>query len=152
EMDDNNRQLDKYKNSLLKLRVKETDLTKELGYLRKNQVVSPRQEASLAAFKKQNIPVYPLRELLELDESAKATDEQLFDTMKYTIFVNKKNFRAPNDLYHVSLPNIIPDQTLTHLPEQHIKVKAGLTGDHYAYAVKALWWTRSFFEGKEPAI
>src|SRR5699024_10285387 len=38
EMDDNNRQLDKYKNSLLKLRVKEADLAKELSYLRKNQV------------------------------------------------------------------------------------------------------------------
>ena len=150
EMNDNN--IDRYRNDLIDLRRKQIELTKELEALKKNQLISSRQEQSINYFKNQNIIVYPMRELLELDSSAKASDEQLFDTIKYTLFVNKKIFNAPNDLYHVSLPNIIPDKSLTHLPEQRIKVKAGLTDDLYAFAVKALCWTRTFFEEEKPNI
>ncbi|GAB2566176.1 AAA family ATPase [Gracilibacillus alcaliphilus] len=152
EMDENDRKLDKHKNRVLELKNKRQALEKELGYLKKNQVISPRQESSITYFKQRNIDVYPLRELLELDETAKPNDELLFETIKYTLFVNKKHFQAPNDLYHVPLPDIVPDKLISHLQDKHIKVKNGLADDHYAFAVKALWWTRSFFEAEEPVI
>lgn len=152
EMDRNERKLDSNKDELRELVGKEKALFKELEYLRKNQVYSPRQEESIHYFEENNIKVYPLRELLELDETAKQSDEQLFDTIKYTLFVNKKVFQAPNDLYHVPLPNVIPKKTITHLPDKHIKIKDNLSDNLYVFAVKALWWTQTFFTKEMPVI
>lgn len=152
EIDTNDANIDRYRNDLIDLRRKQTELAKELAALKKNQLISSRQEQSINYFKTQKIAIYPMRELLELDSSARATDEQRFDTIKYTLFVNKKNFKVPNDLYHVSLPNIIPGKSIAHLPDLRIKVKAGLTDELYAYAVKALWWIRAFFEEESPNI
>lgn len=89
---------------------------------------------------------------MELDETASQQDEYLFDTIKYTIFVNKKVFQAPNDLYHVSLPDLVPDKTLIHLPDKHLKVKDHLDDYLYPYAIKALWWVESFFKEEKPLI
>ncbi|WP_068675122.1 AAA family ATPase [Oceanobacillus sp. Castelsardo] len=152
EMDRNERKLEFLKDELRELVGKEKVLGKELGYLRKNQIYSPRQEQSVHYFEKNKIEVYPLRELLELDESAKQSDEQLFDAIKYTLFVNQKVFQAPNDLYHVPLPNVIPEKSLTHLPDKHIKIKDNLSDNLYVFAVKALWWTQTFFTKEMPVI
>ncbi|MUV37851.1 Autophagy-related protein 23 [Lentibacillus sp. JNUCC-1] len=152
EMDQNDRRIESDKDLLRDLGAQEKSLSRELDHLRQNKLLSPRQETSLQYFARQNIAAYPLRDLLTLDDSAKHRDEQLFDAIKYTLFVNTKAFRAPTDLYHVPLPQVVPEKTITHLPEQHIKVKDGLTDEQYAFAVKALWWTRSFFIEEKPVI
>ena len=148
EMEKNNRNKDK----LRELNEKEQKIEKELPLLKNNKVYNPRQEQSIRFFEKNQIDVFPLRELVELDETASQQDEYLFDTIKYTIFVNKKEFQAPNDLYHVSLPDLVPDKTLMHLPDKHLKVKDHLDEYLYPYAIKALWWVESFFKEEKPLI
>ncbi|MEK5392697.1 hypothetical protein NSQ59_20275 [Margalitia sp. FSL K6-0131] len=152
EMDKNNLEIEYNKDRLRDLNEKERKIEKELTLLKNNKVYNPRQEQSIQFFKKNQIEVYPLRELVELDETAGQHDEYLFDTIKYTLFVNKKVFQAPNDLYHVSLPNLIPDKTIMHLPDKHLKVKDHLDDRLYPYAIKALWWVDSFFKEEKPLI
>ncbi|MBB2483008.1 AAA family ATPase [Bacillus sp. APMAM] len=152
EMDKNNLEIEYNKDRLRDLNEKERKIEKVLTLLKNNKVYNPRQEQSIQFFKKNQIEVYPLRELLELDETAGQHDEYLFDTIKYTLFVNKKVFQAPNDLYHVSLPNLIPDKTIMHLPDKHLKVKDHLDERLYPYAIKALWWVESFFKDEKPLI
>ncbi|MGE9754944.1 AAA family ATPase [Bacillus inaquosorum] len=152
EMEFNEQRLENAKNEKGKLVIKKDNLEKELENLRMNRVYSSRQEVSIQYFKKRNIEVYPLRELVELDETAKPNDEDLFDTIKYTLFVNQKDFHAPNDLYHVPLPNIVPEKTITQLPGKHLQIKDKLSNNLYPLAVKALWWVKSFFENENPQI
>ncbi|MFA9459134.1 AAA family ATPase [Halalkalibacter sp. AB-rgal2] len=151
EMEFNEQRLEDAKDEKGNLVIKKGRLEKELENLRNNRVYSPRQEMAIQYFEKRNIEVYPLRELVELDEAAKPKDEALFDSIKYTLFVNKTDFLAPNDLYHVPLPNIIPEITITHLPAKHLKIKE-LSNNLYPLAVKALWWVKSFFENEKPRI
>ncbi|WP_067724543.1 AAA family ATPase [Oceanobacillus damuensis] len=151
EMELNEQRLEDAKDEKGNLVIKKGSLEKELENLRNNRVYSPRQEVAIQYFQKRNIEVYPLRELVELDETAKQNDEDLFDTIKYTLFVNKKDFLAPNDLYHVPLPNIVPEKTITHLPGKHLKIKE-LSNNLYPLAVKALWWVKSFLENEKPQI
>ncbi len=152
EMETNNRDIERNKDRLRELNEKNQKIEKELSLLKNNKVYNPRQEQSIRFFEKNQIDVYPLRELVELDETASQQDEYLFDTIKYTIFVNKKVFQAPNDLYHVSLPDLVPDKTLIHLPDKHLKVKDQLDDYLYPYAIKALWWVESFFKEEKPLI
>ncbi len=152
EMEVNDEELVLKKDRLRDHNEKKAEMEKELSYLKNNKVYSPRQEASIRYFKKQNIEVYPLRELLELDENARERDEKLFETIKYTLFVNKKNFQAPNDLYHVALPDIVPEKTIMHLPDKHLQVKGQMEERLYPLALKALWWVDSFFKEENPKI
>ncbi|WP_066298516.1 AAA family ATPase [Bacillus sp. FJAT-29937] len=152
EMDKNNLEIEQNKDRLRDLSEKERKIEKELIFLKNNKVYNPRQEQSIRYFERNQIEVYPLRELVELDETAGQNDEYLFDTIKYTLFVNKKVFQAPNDLYHVSLPNLIPDRTIMHLPDKHLRVKEHLDDHLYPYALKALWWVASFFKDEKPLI
>lgn len=152
KMDENDDAIGLKKDRLRDIKEKEKQIEKELSYLKNNKVYSPRQEASIRYFEKQHIEVYPLRELLELDEHAGEQDELLFDTIKYTLFVNKKKFQAPNDLYHVALPDIIPEKSLMHLPDMHLQVKEHLEERLYPFAIKALWWVDSFFRKENPKI
>lgn len=152
EVDKNDREIEHNKDSNRDLSEKERKIEKELTLLKNNKVYNTRQEQSIQYFKKNQIEVYPLRELVELDETASQHDEYLFDTIKYTLFVNKKVFQAPNDLYHVALPNLIPEKTIMHLPDKHLKVKDHLDERFYPYAIKALWWVESFFKGEKPLI
>ena len=152
EMEVNEEELVLKKDRLRDHNEKKAEMEKELSYLKNNKVYSPRQEASIRYFKKQNIEVYPLRELLELDENARERDEKLFETIKYTLFVNKKNFQAPNDLYHVALPDIVPEKTIMHLPDKHLQVKGQMEERLYPLALKALWWVDSFFKEENPKI
>ncbi|WP_102272131.1 AAA family ATPase [Cytobacillus massiliigabonensis] len=152
EMDKNNLEMEQNKDRLRVLDESERKIDRELTLLKNNKVYNPRQEQSIRFFKKNQIEAYPLRELVELDETASQQDEYVFDTIKYTLFVNKKAFEAPNDLYHVSLPNLIPDKTIMHLPDKHLKVKDRLEEHLYPYAIKALWWVESFFKEEKPLI
>ncbi|MCT2534753.1 AAA family ATPase [Aquibacillus koreensis] len=152
EMEVNEKRLEDAKDEKGKLVIKKENLAKELDNLRNNRVLNPRQETAIQYFNKQNIEVYPLRELLALDDAAKANDEDLFDTIKYTMFVNKHTFQAPNDLYYVPLQSIVPEKTISHLASQHIKIKENLSDKLYPFAVKALWWVKSFFEEEKPMI
>ncbi len=152
EMDRNNLEIEHNKDRLRDANEKEQKIEKELTLLKNNKVYNLRQEQSIRYFERNQIEVYPLRELVELDEAASQNDEYLFDTIKYTIFVNKKIFQAPNDLYHVSLPNLIPDRTIIHLQDKHLKVKNHLDERLYPFAIKALWWIESFFKEEKPLI
>ncbi|WP_110928858.1 coiled-coil domain-containing protein [Bacillus massiliglaciei] len=152
EMDNNNLKIEYNKDKLRELSEKERKVNKEWTLLKNNKVYNPRQDQSIRFFEKNQIEVYPLRELVELDETARQQDEYLFDTIKYTLFVNEKVFYAPNDLYHVSLPNLVPDKTIMHLPNEHLKIKADLDESLYPYAIKALWWVESFFKEEKPLI
>ncbi|MBP2243110.1 chromosome segregation protein [Cytobacillus eiseniae] len=152
EMDKNNLEIEHNKDRLRDLSENERKIDRELTLLKNNKVYNPRQEQSIRFFKRNQIEVYPLRELVELDETASQHDEYIFNTIKYTLFVNKKAFEAPNDLYHVSLPNLIPDKTIMHLPDKHLKVKDRLDERLYPYAIKALWWVESFFKEEKPLI
>jgi len=152
EMDQNNLVVESNKEKLRDLNETERKIEKELVLLKNNKVYNPRQEQSIRYFEKDQIEIYPLRELVELDETASTHDEYLFDSIKYTLFVNKKVFQAPNDLYHVSLPNLIPDKSFLHLPDKHLKVKNDLNERLYPFAIKALWWVESFLKDEDPAI
>ncbi|MCM3741507.1 AAA family ATPase [Oceanobacillus luteolus] len=120
--------------------------------LQEDRNVSDRQKQSLDYFRERGIAAFPLRELIELDESAKVNDENLFNSIKYTVFFNGKTASPPNDLYHVPLMEIIPDRWRDHLPEIHLKVKNNIAENKYNHAVKALFWIGQFFKDNEPRI
>ncbi len=152
EMDANDEAIEQKRDWLRNRVDQEKKMEKELAYLKNNKVYSPRQEVAIRYFAKQNVEVFPLRELLELDAEAREQEEQLFDTIKYTLFVNKRHFQAPNDLYYVPLPDIVPDKPVMHLPDKHLQVKEQLDERLYPYALKALWWVDSFFKAEKPKI
>jgi chromosome segregation ATPase len=122
------------------------ELKEELRLLQENRDFSARQVESMKIFNGLKIKAYPLRELLELDESAHVKDEQFFNAIKYTIFFNGKQITPPNDLYHVPLMMVVPDRVVTKLPPLHLQVKDGLNEDELTFAMKALWWVEQFFK------
>ena len=127
-------------------------LRKEELSLKEDRNVSQRQQQSLDYFRTIGIAAYPLRELLELDSTAKLKDENRFNAIKYAVFFNGKHAQPPNDLYHVPLMDIVPDTFEEHVPELHLKIKAGLTEEQIRFAAKALYWTKQFFTGTKPRI
>ncbi|NWQ42518.1 chromosome segregation protein SMC [Bacillus sp. EB106-08-02-XG196] len=122
------------------------ELKEELRLLKENRDLSVRQMESMKFFSSLKIKAYPLRELLELDESAQLKDEPLYNAIKYTIFFNGKQIIPPNDLYHVPLMMVIPDRVVTKLPSHHLQVKNGLNEEELTHAMKALWWVEQFFK------
>ncbi|MFS0918633.1 AAA family ATPase [Brevibacillus sp. 179-C 1.1 NHS] len=128
------------------------ELKEELALLEEERNLSARQLESMKWFRSQQIKAYPLRELIEMDETARLKDEQLFHTIKYTIFVNATHVNPPNDLYHVPLMKIVPDRSVTKLPELHIRVKEGVREEEIPHAIKALWWVEQFFKDEVYSI
>ncbi|MEK4403705.1 AAA family ATPase [Sporosarcina sp. FSL K6-6792] len=112
----------------------------ELSMLTSNRNLSARQMESLAYLRNKQISAYALQELIELTDAAKLKEEQLFDAIKYTIFFNGKHITPPNDLYHVSLVETVPNRSITHLPDLHLQIKKGIDELMEPYAMKALWW------------
>ncbi|WP_027415712.1 AAA family ATPase [Aneurinibacillus terranovensis] len=123
------------------------ELKEELVLLEEERDWSARQVESMKFFRSQQIKAYPLRELIELDETARLRDEQLFNAIKYTIFFNGTYVNPPNDLYHVPLMKVVPDRSITTLQALHLRVKEGLREEELAHAIKALWWVEQFFKG-----
>ncbi|WP_377802022.1 AAA family ATPase [Bacillus benzoevorans] len=113
--------------------------------LKQNELSSPRQKKAKQYFSRAGIEAFTLRELVKLDDSAKLSDEKIFDAIKYTMFVNSRKFTPPNDLYFVSLPMVVPDGYITSIEEYHLSIRDDLSEQIVPYAVKALSWVHSFF-------
>lgn len=128
------------------------ELSDEKRMLEQNQLWSTRQRESLSLFKAMGVRAYALNELLELNESARLTAEEQFETIKYAIFFDGSHVQAPNDLYHVPLRSIIPDRFVTEIQTLQIRVKNGIGDDIFPHAVKALWWVEQFFLVSETRI
>ncbi|MNW43008.1 putative ABC transporter ATP-binding protein YbbL [compost metagenome] len=124
------------------------ELKEELVRLEEERDWSKRQMKSIAYFQARGIRVYALRELVELDETAKLKYEEKYNAIKYSMFFDDYRAVPPNDLYHVPLRKIIPDRSVTELPELHLRVKAGLKEEIMPHAMKALWWVEQFFKGE----
>lgn len=145
-------QLEAAKERTVALTKEKQQLETLYGQLTQNRLLSARQEQALLNLQRAGIEAYPLRELVELDAAAGAADEYRFETVKYTIFVNARTCQPCNDLYHVPLPGIIPEHTVTRLPELRLQIKENLDESLYPFAVKALWWIKRFFSGEMPKI
>lgn len=121
-------------------------LTAERNMLLEGRNTSVRQLESLQYFRSKRINAYTLQELIELTDDAQLKDEQQFNSIKYTVFFDGKFVTPPNDLYHVPLMTIVPDRSVTKLPELRLKVKERLFENELPYAIKALWWVEQFFK------
>lgn len=121
----------------------------ELVDLENNKFYSKRQYQSKKKFELDNIRVFALRDLIELDQSARLQDEIKFNSIKYTMFVDQRTFIPPNDLYHVPLPDVVPERSISNLPKWKIKVKATISEADFPFATKALWWVQELFESSE---
>lgn len=128
------------------------ELKEELARLNDENDWSRRQMESLAYFNARGIRAYALRELIELDESARLKAEELFNAIKYTIFFDGHKATVPNDLYHVPLRKVVPDRSVTELASLQIRVKEGLKEEVFPHAVKALWWVEQFFKDGDVRI
>ncbi|MCM3439352.1 chromosome segregation protein SMC [Metabacillus halosaccharovorans] len=135
-----------FKNEHLTLFNKVEELKKEKISLLENRDLSKRQSESITYLRARNIKAFPLRELIELDAQAQLNDEQLFQTIKYTIFFQGKRLQPPNDLYHVPLMDIVPYRSIDALPELHLKIKEAIKTEDIPHAIKALWWVEQFFK------
>ncbi|WCK55178.1 AAA family ATPase [Aneurinibacillus sp. Ricciae_BoGa-3] len=122
------------------------ELKEELALLEEGRDLSVRQLESMRFFRSHQVKAYPLRELIELDETARLSDERLYNAIKYTIFFNGTEVNPPNDLYHVPLMKVVPDRLIDSLPALHLKVKEGLPEKELPHAIKALWWVEQFFK------
>lgn len=138
----------------LKFQIKEqkSEAEAELAALEKNQVVSKRQQESIRQMIRMGINVYPLQSLIELQENAPIEAEKQLDAIKYTIFYDSKEIDPVNDLYHVSLMDIIPQQFINQISELKLQVKKGLTSKEQTFATKALWWIKQFISEEQPHI
>lgn len=124
----------------------------EQKQLKSNRYVSPRQEEGLRYFKRKGVKAYPLRDLIELEGDAEIQVENILNTIKYTIFVEAKQFIPPNDLYYVSLPLIIPTESVVSMPQYKLKIKDRIDDPLVPVALKALWWVKQFFTDEYPCI
>ena len=109
------------------------------------KVVSRRQQQGLAHLKQLQIEAYPLRELIELMPSAPVHLEKQLEAIKYTIFYVGKNYKPLNDLYYVSLPQLVPTESISKLPELGLQIRSNINNRMGNFADKALWWVKQFF-------
>lgn len=126
--------------------------TDEYDMLKRNQIESPRQKQAIQALKKQGIKAYPLRHFVRLQDGVTTKNESLFDGIKYTIFYDASSCTPVNDLYHVSLKNLIPERLLTELPKQGLQMREGLSNLEQNQAARVLWWIDQFFTDAFPTI
>ena len=134
------------------VRKEKADLEAERYHLEEGHSVSKRQRESLGYFKEQGVIAFPLSALVEMEEHANPREEQLFQAIKYTVFFDGRKAIPPNDLYHVPLSLIIPDQVRMNLSMIPLRVKEDLDESLIPFAIKALWWVGQFFEEGLPAI
>lgn len=127
---------------------KSKHLKSEIAMLQQNKVMSKRQQEAISELKKQGIKAYTLRDFIELDETANSKDEKQLDPIKYTIFYMARSCQPINDLYHVSLPNIVPTKYINRLPLQKLKIREQLSEEQLIMASKVLYWVNQFFERK----
>lgn len=87
-----------------------------------------------------------------MEEGAEFRSEDVLNTIKYTIFVQAKEFTPPNDLYYIPVPAIVPTESVISLPQYQLKIKEGSDETLVSIAMKALWWVKQFFTGEQPVI
>jgi chromosome segregation protein len=109
------------------------------------KVVSKRQQQGLQHLKQQQLEAYTLRELIELIPSVPVQLEKQLEAIKYSIFYVGKNYKPVNDLYYVSLPQLVPTESISKLPEYGLQIRSDLPEQQRNYANKALWWVKQFF-------
>lgn len=112
---------------------------------KQKKFVSSRQQAGLKDLKKQGIEAYTLRELIELMPSVPVQLEKQFESIKYSIFYIGKNYKPINDLYYVSLSQLIPTESVSKVTELGLQIRNDLNEHMSNYANKALWWVKQFF-------
>ena len=134
-------------------KVKNTVLIKEeLDMLRRNQIESGRQQEAIRHLKKQNIPAYSLRHFVKLADQIEIGKERFFDSIKYTIFYDASTCQPFNDLYHVSLKQLVPTRFVKELPGWGLEMREGLSGDEQNQAARVLWWIEQFLTSEQPHI
>ncbi len=123
-------------------------LKKEITMLQQNKVMSNRQQMAIQHLQSQGIKAFPIRDFIEMEEEATLKDEQLLDPIKYTIFYTARKCKPINDLYHVSLPNLVPTKFMENLPLLKLKIKDNLSDEQIIMASKALYWIDQFFKSQ----
>lgn len=130
------------------LKMQQTQLKVQISDFRQNKVTSNRQKTGLEDLKKQHLQAFPLRELIELIPTASLEMEKHLETIKYTIFYVGKDYVPLNDLYYVSLPQLIPTESVSIIPNLGLRIRSDLTDEQANYANKALWWVIQFFSDR----
>lgn len=116
-----------------------------LEQLQQNKVRSTRQQVGLADLQKQGIEAYTLRDLIELKSDAPLHLEEKIGPIKYTIFHNSRHYRPINDLYYVSLQQVVPDKVINESRTLGLQIRSDLSDSLLNHANKALWWIEQFF-------
>lgn len=124
----------------------------ELDMLTRNKIESPRQKEAIHNLKEQGIKAYPFRYFVRLADHVTMEKERVFDAIKYSIFYDASACRPTNDLYHVSLRNIIPRKLITELPTWGLQMREGLSDDEKNQAARVLWWVKEFQTDQLPMI
>lgn len=120
-------------------------LEQKVTLYEQKKVVSKRQQQGLLHLKQQQLEAYTLRELIELMPSAPLALEKQLEAIKYTIYYVGKNYKPVNDLYYVSLQQLVPTESISKLPEYGLQIRSDLPEQQQNYANKALWWVQQFF-------
>lgn len=120
-------------------------LKQTIEQLRQNKVISHRQQEGLADLQRNRINAYTLRDLVELSPQASLKLEDQLATIKYTVFYDAKTYTPINDLYYVSLKQIVPDKVINNLPTLGLQIRRNLPENLLNHANKALWWIEQFF-------
>lgn len=120
-------------------------LEQKVTLYEQKKVISKRQQQGLLHLKQQQLEAYTLRELIELMPSAPLALEKQLEVIKYTIFYVGKNYKPVNDLYYVSLQQLVPTESISKLPDYGLQIRDDLPEQQQNYANKALWWVKQFF-------
>lgn len=118
---------------------------KIIQQLQQNKVRSARQQQGLEDLHRQGIEAYTLRDLISLTPSAPLKLESSIEAIKYAIFYNAVSYKPLNDLYYVSLKQLIPNRMIDNIPHLGLQMRSGLSEQLQNYANKALWWIEQFF-------
>lgn len=147
---ENSLQTDRTKQDALKYKLRVSN--EELSMLEKNQIESTRQQAAIHFLNEQSIQAYTLRHFVKLMDNMPIEKERLYDAIKYTIFYDAKTCQPFNDLYHVSLKKVIPNRSITSLPQYGVDIREGLTTEEQNHAMRILWWIEQFYIDDAPAL
>lgn len=128
-----------------RLKQQQQALQQKVKQYEQKKFVSGRQQQGLKHLRQQQIEAYPLRELLELIPTASIAYEQRLEPIKYSIFYVGKSYKPLNDLYYVSLTELIPTESISRIPELGLQIRSDLNERQANYANKALWWVKQFF-------
>lgn len=134
--------------TIQQLQQQQRKLKEQIQQYKQNKVESKRQQEGLQHLKQQQLEAYTLREFIELMPTAPVDWEQRLESIKYTIFYVGKHYKPVNDLYYVSLTELIPTESISKITELGLQIRSDLSDQQANYANKALWWVKQFFIGQ----